>query len=153
MHTLTATQQLPITMQQAWDFFSSPANLNDITPPSMSFIMLDKDVHLQKMYAGQILNYKVKPFLGIPMPWTTEITHVIDGSYFVDEQRFGPFAFWHHKHFFKEIPGGVLMEDVLHYKLPLGPLGDIAHMLFVKRQIADIFDYRFKKLEEMFGKM
>jgi ligand-binding SRPBCC domain-containing protein len=103
------------------------------------------------MYPGQIITYTVKPVLGIPLPWMTEITHVADKEYFVDEQRFGPYALWHHKHFFRKIEGGVECIDKVDYKLPLGFLGSIAHSLFVKKQLKGIFNYRHKKLEELFG--
>ena len=105
------------------------------------------------MYSGQIIAYTVKPLFGIPLHWVTEITHVVEPHYFVDEQRFGPYAFWHHKHFLRPILGGVEMEDVVHYKLPFGFVGDIADVLFVKNQLKQIFDYRFVKLEALFGKL
>lgn len=149
-HSLTTTQKVPITLEQAWEFFSSPKNLATITPDHLGFKITSKDVR-DTMYAGQIITYKVKPLLGIPLPWMTEITHVADKEYFVDEQRFGPYALWHHKHFFKAIDGGVEMIDKVDYKLPFGILGNIANSLFVKRQLKGIFDYRAKKLEELFG--
>ena len=105
------------------------------------------------MYAGQIIEYTVKPILGIPLYWMTEITHVQDLQFFVDEQRFGPYTMWHHQHHFKAIDGGVEMTDIVHYKLPLWFLGDIANSAFVKKQLNGIFDYRFKKVEALFGKM
>jgi len=104
------------------------------------------------MYAGQLIEYTVKPVAGIPLYWMTEITQVKDRTYFIDEQRFGPYSLWHHQHHFKEIPGGVEMTDIIHYKNPLGILGRIANDLFVKNKLKTIFDYRFKKVEEMFGK-
>jgi ligand-binding SRPBCC domain-containing protein len=103
------------------------------------------------MYAGQIIEYTVKPVLGIPVYWMTEITHVEEGRFFVDEQRFGPYRFWHHQHHFHEIPGGVEMTDIVHYKNPLWLLGDLANGLFVKKRLEQIFDFRFKKVEELFG--
>ena len=149
-YTLKTVQRLPISLDEAWEFFSSPRNLKEITPAYMNFRVLTNS-DSEKMFAGQIITYKVSPLLGIPMFWMTEITHVKDREYFIDEQRFGPYALWHHKHFFKEIPGGVEMTDFLDYKLPLGILGNIAHALFVKKQIASIFEYRYKILEERFG--
>ena len=104
------------------------------------------------MYPGQIIEYNVKPVGGIPLYWMTEITHVSDRQYFVDEQRFGPYSMWHHQHHFKTIEGGVEMTDIVHYKLPLWFLGDIAHTLFIRKQLHGIFDFRFKKAEELFGK-
>jgi ligand-binding SRPBCC domain-containing protein len=144
-------QQLPITLDEAWEFFSSPKNLQKITPEHMGFhILSGADT---EMYPGQIIEYTVKPLLGIPMYWMTEIKNVKYKEFFIDEQRFGPYSLWYHKHFFKEIPGGVEVIDQVHYKLPLGFLGTIAHGLFVKRQLENIFDYRFKVLEEKWGKM
>ena len=104
------------------------------------------------MYAGQIIQYIVTPVLGIKTKWVTEITHVKDKEYFVDEQRFGPYALWHHKHFIKEIAGGVEMEDIIDYKIPMGVIGQLAHPILVKPKLEEIFNYRTKKLEELFGK-
>ena len=117
----------------------------------MGFKTISK-YHGDTMYAGQVIEYSVSPVLGIPLYWMTEITHVDDKKYFVDEQRFGPYNMWHHQHHFKTIDGGVEMTDIVHYKLPLWFLGDIANTLFVKKQLNGIFDYRFKKVEELFGK-
>lgn len=151
VYRLETVQKIPISLDAAWDFFSKPSNLKTITPDYMGFIIkTDVNGH---MYAGQIINYTVTPVLGIPMSWTTEITHVEDKKYFVDEQRFGPYAFWHHKHFFKAIDGGVEMIDIVDYAIPFGPLGWIANSILVKSKLKEIFDYRFKKVEELFGKM
>ena len=149
-YTLKTVQRLPISLDQAWDFFSSPRNLKEITPAYMNFRVLTNS-DSEKMFAGQIITYRVSPLLGIPMFWMTEITHVRDHEYFIDEQRFGPYALWHHKHFFKEVPGGVEMTDFLDYKLPLGFLGNIVHALFVRRQIESIFEYRRRVLIDRFG--
>ena len=150
-YSLYRKQLLPITLEQAWEYFSAPGNLQEITPKYMGFTVLSKH-KTEKMYPGQIITYHVKPLLGIPLFWMTEITHVRDKEYFVDEQRFGPYNFWHHQHFFTAVEGGVLMEDLLHYKLPLGPLGGIANALFVKKQLEGIFNYRTQVLEAKFGK-
>jgi ligand-binding SRPBCC domain-containing protein len=149
-YSLKTVQRLPLTLDQAWDFFSSPHNLKEITPAELSFKILS-DSGATKMYAGQIITYKVKPMLGIPVFWMTEITHVRDKEYFVDEQRFGPYALWHHSHFFKAIEGGVEMTDLVHYKLPLGIFGRFGHWLFIKKKLQHIFDYRRKVLDEKFG--
>ena len=149
IYQLHSLQKLPISIEEAWDFLSSPKNLKTITPDYMGFDILsgaDK-----KMYPGQIIEYIVKPVLGIPNKWVTEITHVIENKYFVDEQRFGPYALWHHKHFFKEIDGGIEMEDIVDYKVPMGIIGQIVHPFLVKPKLDEIFDYRRKKLVEMFG--
>lgn len=139
-------------MDEAWGYFSTPSNLQEITPNELKFKVLS-DIKHEKMYAGQIINYIVTPILGIPMRWTTEITHVVSGKYFVDEQRFGPYSFWHHKHFFAPVEGGVLATDIIDYALPLGFLGRLANGMFVKRQIENIFDFREHKLRELFGAM
>ena len=148
---LERTQNLPISLTEAWDFFSSPHNLEKITPPSMGFEVIS-DSGTQKIYAGQIITYYIRPILNLKLFWMTEITHVAEQHYFVDEQRFGPYTFWHHTHFFKEVPGGVEMRDQVHYKLPFGFLGDIVHFLMVKKQLHDIFDFRHQFLENHFGK-
>ncbi|GAB3507743.1 SRPBCC family protein [Emticicia fontis] len=150
MHSFYRTQKLPITLSQAWDFISTPANLKTITPDYMGFEMTSK-YHGDKMYAGQIITYIVKPVLGIPLSWCTEITHVQEPDYFVDEQRFGPYAFWHHQHKLSKISNGVLMEDIVHYKLPLGFLGRIVNTIMVQRQLEEIFEFRRKKLIELYG--
>jgi ligand-binding SRPBCC domain-containing protein len=151
VYTLKTVQKMPISLAEAWEYFSSPANLQKITPPEMGFEITSKH-HGHKMYAGQIIEYKVRPVLGIPLYWMTEITHVKDQEYFVDEQRYGPYCLWHHQHHFKAVEGGVEMTDIIHYKLPFWFLGDIANSLFVEKQLKDIFDYRFKKVEALFGK-
>ena len=149
IYTLHKKQNLPISLQEAWDFLSDPKNLKVITPDYMGFHILsgaDKP-----MFAGQIIQYIVTPVLGIKTKWVTEITHVIDKHYFVDEQRFGPYALWHHKHFIKEIDGGVEMEDIIDYKVTFGILGQLVHPILVKPKLEEIFNYRTKKLEELFG--
>ena len=152
VYSFKTVQQIPISLDEAWDFFSNPANLATITPDGMGFKTISK-FHGDTMYAGQVIEYKVSPVLGIPLYWMTEITHVDDKKYFVDEQRYGPYSMWHHQHHFKVVEGGVEMTDIVHYKLPLWFLGDIANTVLVKKQLNGIFDYRFKKVEEMFGKL
>ncbi|WP_442844958.1 SRPBCC family protein [Leeuwenhoekiella sp. H156] len=149
IYTLHEKQKLPITLKEAWDFLSNPANLKTITPDYMGFeIQSGAD---RPMYAGQLIQYIVTPIAGIKTKWVTEITHVQHLEFFVDEQRFGPYALWHHKHFIKEIPGGVEMEDIVDYKLPMGILGQWAHPFLVKPKLQEIFEYRKKKLTELFG--
>ncbi|RFS14129.1 SRPBCC family protein [Emticicia sp. C21] len=150
MHVLHRTQKLPIPISQAWDFLSTPANLKIITPAYMGFEMTSLH-HGDKMYAGQIITYVVKPILGIPLDWCTEITHVQQPDYFVDEQRCGPYAFWHHQHKLISIENGVLMEDIVHYKLPLGFIGKWVNSFMVQRQLEEIFEFRRKKIIELFG--
>ncbi|WP_139854911.1 SRPBCC family protein [Aequorivita sinensis] len=147
--TLQAKQKLPITIDEAWAFLSNPKNLKVITPDYMGFDILSGSE--KPMFAGQIIEYIVTPILGIKTKWVTEITHVVDREYFVDEQRFGPYSLWHHKHFIKEIDGGIEMEDLLHYKLPFGILGQLVHPLLVKPKLIEIFEYRKNKLHELFG--
>lgn len=149
LYTVHTHQKIPVSLDEAWAFISDPKNLAVITPDSMGFKTLSGDD--RKMFAGQIIHYTITPLLGMKMQWVTEITHVADKSFFVDEQRYGPYKFWHHKHFLKEIPGGVEMEDIVHYKLPMGILGDMAHPLLVKPKLKEIFAYRQKKLIELFG--
>ena len=149
IYTYHVKQNLPITIEEAWEFLSNPKNLKVITPDYMGFITLSGDD--RPMFAGQIIQYIVTPILGIPTKWVTEITHVIDKKYFVDEQRFGPYSLWHHKHFIKEIPGGVEMEDIIDYKIPLGFLGQMVHPILVKPKLNEIFEYRRTKLIELFG--
>ncbi len=149
IYTLHSKQKLPITLKEAWDFLSDPKNLKTITPDYMGFEILsgaDRD-----MYPGQLIQYIVTPVAGIKTKWVTEITHVKDLHYFVDEQRFGPYALWHHKHFIKEIPGGVEMEDIVDYKLPFGILGQLVHPILVKPKLKEIFEYRTQKLNDLFG--
>jgi ligand-binding SRPBCC domain-containing protein len=152
LYSLKRIQRLPITPEEAWDFFSTPDNLGKITPEYMQFTVTSDPEFLLRLYAGQIITYTVRPVLNIPLFWMTEIKHVQPGVFFVDEQRIGPYVMWHHQHHFKAIPGGVEMTDLVHYKLPLGPLGALAKWLFVGRQLEGIFNYRFAKLEERFGR-
>lgn len=149
LYQLHSKQALPISKKEAWDFLSNPANLKVITPEHMGFHILSGTD--RPMFPGQIIQYKVSPFPGYTTKWVTEITHVNEGNYFVDEQRFGPYALWHHKHFIKEIDGGVEMEDIIDYKIPFGILGQLAHPLIVKKQLIEIFKHREQKLKELFG--
>jgi ligand-binding SRPBCC domain-containing protein len=149
MYQLHSKQAIPISPQEAWDFLSSPANLKVITPDHMGFNILSGAD--RPMFPGQIIQYKVSPFPGYTTKWVSEITHVKEGKYFVDEQLFGPYALWHHKHFINEIDGGVEMEDIIDYKIPFGILGQLAHPIIVKKQLKQIFKYREEKLQELFG--
>ena len=149
LYRLHTIQDLPISKDQAWDFLSNPKNLKTITPDYMGFNILSGAD--RKMFPGQIIQYIVTPVAGIPTKWVTEITHVKEGEYFVDEQRFGPYALWHHKHFIESIPGGVRMEDIVDYKLPFGILGQLVHPILVKPKLKEIFEYRKQKLIELFG--
>lgn len=152
IYQLRTKQEIPATIDQVWEFISSPRNLKKITPEYMGFEITNEPI-VDVMYAGMIISYKVKPILGMPMNWVTEITHVKDKEYFVDEQRVGPYAIWHHQHKISPIDGGVLMEDIVSYKPPFGILGDIANSLFIRNQLKAIFDFRFIAVEREFGKL
>jgi ligand-binding SRPBCC domain-containing protein len=150
MYQLKTKQIIPTDLETCWDFFSSPKNLKKITPNYMGFEVLLEIP--EKMYAGLMIEYEVKPLLGIPMKWITEITHVDELKFFVDEQRKGPYKIWHHEHHFKQVENGIEMTDIVSYEIPFGILGKIAHPLVVKKKLTEIFDYRFQKVEEIFGK-
>lgn len=150
LHSLVRKQLLQTDLHTLWAFISSPKNLAQITPSYMGFEVLSNPDDLTRMYPGQLIEYYVKPLWGIKVHWVTEITHVKDNEFFVDEQRFGPYAFWHHKHYLREVPGGVEMTDTVHYKLPMGSVGRFANAIFVKKKINEIFDFRYKRLNELF---
>ena len=151
VHSIRTVQRLPITLDEAWEFFSRPDNLKHITPGDMGFDITSQ-YHGEKMYPGQIIEYRLKLMGFIKLYWMTEITHVQEKVFFVDEQRFGPYALWHHQHHFTPLEHGVEMTDIVHYKIPMGPLGAIAQAVYVKKQVKHIFDYRFEKVETLFGK-
>ena len=150
LHTFQTTQFIKSDINTVWEFMSSPKNLATITPEYMQFEVLS-DLGDGKMYPGQLIEYYVKPLLGIKLHWVTEITHVQELQFFVDEQRFGPYKFWHHKHFLKQVDGGVEMFDLVHYQLPLGLLGKLGNELLVKKQLQQVFDYRFKVVDKLFN--
>jgi ligand-binding SRPBCC domain-containing protein len=149
LYRLETVQNLPISQKEAWDFLSDPKNLKRITPEYMGFEILSGAS--DKMYAGQIIQYIVTPVMSIPTKWVTEITHVDEGKYFVDEQRFGPYTLWHHKHFIKPIHKGVEMIDIIDYKIPFGILGQLVHPIIVAPKLKEIFEFRKHALNEMFG--
>jgi len=151
VYEIREKQALPVSLDEAWAFFSHPKNLAEMTPEYLN-LKFTNSMFRDEMYAGQVITYTVKPVLGIPMFWMTEITHVKDREFFVDEQRVGPYALWHHQHHFREIPGGVEMTDIVHYKLPGWWLGDIANTMFVRNQLKSIFTFRMAKVEALFGK-
>jgi len=150
IHKLERKQFVPITIEQAWEFFSSPKNLKMITPEYLGF-EITSETKDDQMYAGMIITYIVRPILGIPLRWMTEIKHVDEPKFFVDEQRIGPYKIWHHEHHFEEVDGGVDMTDIVHYALPFGFLGTIAHSLMIKKQLQDIFDYRIVAINQAFN--
>ncbi|MDD2899613.1 MAG: SRPBCC family protein [Desulfuromonadaceae bacterium] len=142
------TQFLPISSETAWGFFSNPANLTKITPPGMDFRITSSPQN--DMYAGQIITYTVRPLLRVAVNWTTEITHVEHPRFFVDEQRFGPYRFWHHQHRFREVEGGIEMSDLVHYLLPYDQFAGLVNRLFVAPRLRKIFDFRCAALQRMF---
>lgn len=156
LYRLKRAQFIPAPMEEVWHFFSRPENLKTITPPYMGFDILSEVPPV--MEAGVIIEYIVRPLLGIPLRWVTEITHLHGPQqgappyFFVDEQRFGPYTFWHHRHEFHPEGEGVRMLDLVHYKVPAGALGRMVHPFLVRPRLEEIFDYRRKRIEELFGK-
>ncbi len=150
LHTLERTQILPTELMTAWAFFSDPRNLPIITPPSLEFSV--RSPLPERMHAGMIARYTVRPFPLTTVTWVTEITHVVEPYFFVDEQRFGPYRFWHHQHHFREVSGGIEMRDVVNYIIPFGPAGNLAAP-YVKKQLREIFDFRHEVLEQIDWKM
>lgn len=150
-YNLHREQILESSLDKVWAFFSSPENLDTLTPDNMGFEILTPQP-IKSMFQGQIIDYKVSPLLNIPLRWRTLITEVRDKEYFVDEQVKGPYAYWRHKHTFEAVSDHkTRMTDDLEYALPLGFLGSIAHSLYVRNRLKEIFDYRFEKVELMFN--
>ncbi len=148
MHKLKQEQFLPISLEAAWDFFATPKNLNEVTPDGMVFEITSELP--DKMYEGLIITYRIKPMLNIPVNWCTEITHIKEKEFFVDDQRKGPYHIWHHEHHFKAVEGGVLMTDLLHYDIGKSVFGWMAGKLFVHKKVKQIFDFRYKTLQIYF---
>lgn len=150
VYQINSRLELDVSREELWDFISSPFNLKEITPDYMGFDIMT-DPLPAKIYAGLMISYRVKPVLGIPMNWLTEITHVKEPVYFVDEQRSGPYALWHHEHRLSPTEKGIQMTDLVTYRVPAGPLGTLAHRLFIRKQLEGIFHYRKIALEKRFG--
>ncbi len=149
IHYLHREQIIPASIETVWDYFCAPKNLNEMTPPDMNFeIIAGAD---SKMYEGQIIEYRVEFIRGVRSLWLTEIAHVRGNEYFVDEQRVGPYRFWYHEHRFENTPAGVKMIDYVTYALPFAFLGDIIHSLWIKNRLKSIFDFRYQKIQELFG--
>ena len=142
---------LATTLDKAWDFFTSPLNLSKITPKDMNMVVTSGFQEGAKVYAGMIITYKIAPLWGIKMNWMTEITHVKEKEYFIDEQRFGPYALWHHQHHFKEVEGGVMMTDIVNYAIGYGFIGRMANGLIVKKKLDEVFEFRERVIGEIFG--
>lgn len=151
MYHLYRKQLLPISINQGWEFFSDPYNLSTITPPDMGFEVKSFSGK-KELHRGQIITYNIRPLFGFEVKWVTEITHADQPDFFVDEQRLGPFSFWHHKHYLKPVEGGVEMIDSLHYKMPFGFVGKLVHLLIVKKRLEKIFNFRAKKVGELFSR-
>jgi ligand-binding SRPBCC domain-containing protein len=143
-------QKVNTSLTEIWEFISSPSNLKEITPEYMGFDITSKNLP-NKMYAGMVISYAVKPLLGIKTTWVTEITQVIEKKYFVDEQRIGPYSLWHHQHIIEPIDNGVLMTDIVSYKPPFGILGALANTLIIKNKLNEIFDFRTAAIEKRYG--
>ena len=143
-------QKINASKEEIWDFISSPANLKKITPAYMGFDIISKNTG-EKMYEGMLISYIVKPLLSIKTKWVTEITHIKESHFFIDEQRMGPYNMWHHQHFIEEIPNGVLMKDIVSYIPPFGFLGAIANQLIIKNKLEQIFAFRKEALEKKYG--
>ena len=149
IHYLQQEQIIPAAVQKVWDYFCDPKNLNEITPADMNFeIVQGGNV---KMYEGQIIEYRVEFLRGVRSLWLTEIAHVRDGEYFVDEQRVGPYRFWYHEHMFEKVLNGTRMTDRVTYVIPFGMLGDLLNAVWISRRLNHIFDFRRQKIVELFG--
>lgn len=148
IYRLHRRQILPISREQAWSFFATPRNLEEITPSFLRF-RITSDVP-EDIYPGLIITYRIAAVAGIPMTWVTEIKHVMPDHQFVDEQRIGPYRFWHHLHRFHAVEGGIEMEDLVHYAMPWGWLGRLVHQLFIRKRLEAIFDFRRDYLERLF---
>lgn len=149
LERLERQQTIPATLPEAWSFFCRPDNLAAITPPWLGFKVTSAPQ--EEMYAGMIITYTINPLFGLRMSWVTEITQCREPSFFVDEQRIGPYRFWHHQHDFREVRGGVEVRDMVHYQLPLGPIGGIASV-YVRRKLEAIFDYRRQAVQTRFSR-
>lgn len=141
--------RLPISLERCWDFFSDPSNLRVLTPEKLSFEVVGEVP--AKIYEGQLITYRIKPVWNIGLEWVTEITHISEYEYFIDEQRFGPYKFWHHEHHFKRLENGVEVEDIIYYKMPYGLIGELLYSIKVKKDLENIFTFRDQKLRELFG--
>lgn len=134
---------------RVWEFFATPRNLDELTPPELRFRILS--ALPERMFAGQLIEYRISPLPGVWLRWLTEIRHLREGAFFVDEQRFGPYRFWYHEHHFTPVAGGVRMTDRVTYDVGWGPFGWIAERVWVRRELERIFDYRARKVAEIFG--
>lgn len=150
MNYLVRHQNIPVSLEEAWDFFSKPGNLRIITPEYLDF-RITGNAPSEKMYPGMIITYRIRPVMKISMQWATEITQVKEPFFFADNQLSGPYKFWHHQHLFREIQGGVRMTDIVHYAAPVGMIGKLTERLYIDKKVKEIFDYRYNKVVEIFG--
>ncbi len=148
LYQLKYTTIIDANLEQVWNFFSNPDNLGELTPKHIKFeIRSDNET---SMYAGKIISYNITPIASIPMKWVTEITHYKERKYFIDEQRFGPFKFWHHLHKFIEEDGKTIMIDEVSFAYYGGYIGGLLQQSFLSKRIKNIFDFRTKKIRELF---
>jgi ligand-binding SRPBCC domain-containing protein len=150
-HQIRFQQIVPAALDEVWQFFATPKNLPRITPPHLKFEILTPVP--EKMYPGLMIGYRVRPLLGIPVHWLTEITQIEPQQFFVDEQRLGPYRIWHHEHHFRPVDGGVEMQDIITYQMPFGWLSAPLHALVVKKQLEQIFAFRTHSVREIFGEI
>lgn len=148
IYTLHREQIIPASIERVWDYFATPRNLNEMTPPDMAFEFVQGGT--DPMYAGQVITYKVAILSGVRVRWLTQITHVESGRCFIDEQRAGPYRLWIHEHRFEPLSEGVHMTDHVTYALPFGPLGDVVHAIYIRQRLKKIFDYRREKVKTLF---
>ena len=151
IYTLNQSQEIPVPIEEAWEFFSSPRNLEAMTPPKMGFRIVSLPSEI--LYEGEIIEYSVKVLPGFWIPWVSEIKALKKGESFVDDQISGPFKFWHHRHSFEETSGGTIVKDLIHYSVGFGIFGEVARALVVKNQLANMFKHRRLVLEEKFGEV
>lgn len=150
MHQIEFKQQLNVELEEIWDFIKDPSNLEKITPSKMGF-RIKISPKSKEMYPGMMIGYTVKPILNIAMEWLTEITHVEHLKYFVDEQRIGPYTIWHHEHILESNDNGVLMTDIITYRIPFGFLGKLVNHIFIKKQLQEIFAFRKAVLHKKYN--
>jgi len=149
IHRLHQQQLIPASIEDVWAYFSNPENLNELTPPDMSFEITHSGQ--KEMYPGQLIEYRVQFIRGIKSRWLTEIAHVRQHAYFVDEQRIGPYQFWYHEHWFETVDDGVRITDHVTYAMPFSLLGEVVHAFWIQKRLTAIFDYRQRKIIELFG--
>ncbi len=147
-YTLSTKQRVARPLDTVFAFYAEPRNLARLTPPSLGFRLVDPSEPV--MARGLRLTYRIRP-LGIPMTWVSEITEYDPPHWFADEQRRGPYAYWHHEHTFRAVDGGTEVADEVTYGLPFGPVGRLVHALVVRRQLAAIFSFRETAVRETFG--